>query len=173
MIKRLTSADVDFYLEHVERHMAESNAKLVFHPMPPEHSYRSPTRKKNVLLSWALTTKNPSWERAWGVWHKGKVVAHVTLRGSPVEASLHRTDLGIGVEEAFRSQGWGRKLMNTALQEAKLLELVWVDLRVFKNNRAALKLYRTLDFKKNGSISDLFRVHGQNIEDILMTLKLR
>ena len=102
-----------------------------------------------------------------------RVVAHVNLKGDGLATGLHRCELGIGIEEAYRSAGLGRRLMGTAIDFARHApSLNWLDLRVFSHNTPARVLYISLGFKEVGTWFDRFRISGQSIDDILMTLNV-
>jgi RimJ/RimL family protein N-acetyltransferase len=63
--------------------------------------------------------------------------------------------------------------MNTAIEFAHDSRiLMWIDLRVFAHNTAAHALYRSLGFVEIGTVPDRFRIEGESIDDILMTLRL-
>jgi ribosomal protein S18 acetylase RimI-like enzyme len=81
--------------------------------------------------------------------------------------------MAMGIERDFRGQGWGGRLLQTALDWARAeTTLAWVDLGVFEHNAPARALYRKFGFKEVGRREDLFRVHGVRITDIQMVLEL-
>lgn len=99
------------------------------------------------------------------------MVGGLTLVGADLLASMHRAGLGVGVERAYRGQGWGRKLLEAAIAWARQdPRLDWIDLGVFEGNDRALALYRRLGFIEHGRVVDLFRVDGLRITDIQMSL---
>jgi len=76
--------------------------------------------------------------------------------------------------------GWERCWIivdeNGIYGEIKLVQqpsIEWIDLYVFAHNQPAIELYSKAGFVKVGRVVDLFRIKGQKIEDIHMTLKLR
>ncbi len=116
----------------------------------------------------------PGWQRWFvAVGDDERVVGQVDLRGDGLRAGLHRCELGIGVERPYRGQGLGRRLMETAIDFARGAEsLDWVDLRVFAHNTAGRALYLDLGFVELGTAADRFRVGGQTIDDVIMTLEV-
>lgn len=54
---------------------------------------------------------------------------------------------GLWVEEVYRRQGLGRKLINACIATAKEQGAKGVYLNVFSRNHIALRLYRSLGFK--------------------------
>jgi RimJ/RimL family protein N-acetyltransferase len=116
----------------------------------------------------------PGWERAWGVFDSDRMIGHLDLKTRPLATSAHRAIVGIGIEETHRRMGLGLRLMETAIEWAQSQEqLSWLDLNVFANNEAAVRLYAKCGFVEVGRISDMFRVDGQSMNDIQMVLKLR
>ena len=104
---------------------------------------------------------------------ESKIVADVNLKGDALRTGLHRCEIGIGIERAYRRQGLGRRLMATAIEFAaatKVLE--WIDLKVFAHNTPARNLYQALGFVEVGTVRDRFRIGGQSIDDVLMTVDL-
>ena len=81
--------------------------------------------------------------------------------------------MGIGIERAFRGQGLGRKLMETAIEFARETPSIeWVDLRVFSHNLNARALYQALGFVEVGVVRDRVRIEGESIDDVMMTLNV-
>lgn len=157
---------------HFRRHLAESGrGDGHFMPFAPDDE-DGPTGLTAEGLARSLR------ERSWQRWFlattdRGDVVGHVDLKGDGLRVGLHRCELGIGIERPYRRQGLGRRLMETAIEFARNAEtLSWVDLRVFAHNAAGRALYRSLGFVEIGTIVDRFRIEGQKIDDVLMTLRL-
>jgi RimJ/RimL family protein N-acetyltransferase len=114
------------------------------------------------------------WRRAWGLCDGARVVGSAHLTGGDLAASLHRAQLGVGLERPYRGQGWGRKLVQTSIAWARMQpELAWIDLGYFEGNAPAAALYSKLGFVETGRVRDLFRVDGLSIDDVQMTLALK
>ncbi|AKT43105.1 GNAT family N-acetyltransferase [Chondromyces crocatus] len=137
---------------------------------------------------WEKSLTTPRWGRAWLLWSGpppvrgpggfhdpgARVVGSVELQGGRLEAELHRCTLGIGMLSAYRGQGHGRRLMETAIAWARdEAGLDHVDLGVFVGNEQAKRLYVSLGFKELTVRPDAFRVDGRSLDDIEMTLALR
>jgi RimJ/RimL family protein N-acetyltransferase len=113
------------------------------------------------------------WERVWILCDAQEVVGHLDLRSAQVQTASHRCELGIGIERIARGQGYGRKLLQTAIDWAKEQgSLAWIDLAVFSQNKTAFELYRKLGFEEVGTFKDYFRVGSSSIDDVQMTLDL-
>lgn len=101
----------------------------------------------------------------------GDIVGHVDLKGNHLKTGMHRCELGIGIEHAYRGQGMGRWLMQTAIDFARSAPtLKWLDLRVFADNKNARLLYTKLGFVELGVVVDRFQIDGVSMDDALMTL---
>ncbi|MEX2129998.1 MAG: GNAT family protein [Pseudohongiellaceae bacterium] len=173
-IRPLKDADVAFYLAHFARHREESG-RGDYHFMPFEPGDSNGPRGPNLdKLAQQLT--EPGWQRYWIAVDElqQRIIGHVNLKGSPLRSALHRCELGIGIERAWRGQGLGLRLMTVAIDFAQQSpSIAWIDLGVFAHNHNAVSLYRKLGFKELITIEDRFRVEGAAIADIMMTLNLK
>jgi len=97
----------------------------------------------------------------------------VDLKGDGLKTGRHRCELGIGIEREHRGKGLGRRLMETAVEFARDAgTLTWVDLRVFAHNATARALYLDMGFSEVGTLVEGFRIEGQTVDDVIMTLKV-
>ncbi len=175
-IEPLVHAQIDTYLAHLARHMAESgrDGTPVFNPLPPSERWDPDARRPLLLARWAKALHEPGWERAWAVHDNDRIVGHLDLRTRELSSSLHRATLGMGLEATHRRMGLGRALIDTAVAWAREQpSLDWVDLQVFAHNEPALRLYAQCGFVEKGRVEDLFRIGGERITDVQMTLRLR
>jgi RimJ/RimL family protein N-acetyltransferase len=162
------------FCAHMERHVAESG-RGGFHFMP--FLPTDPDRPAGVdPLKLELDLDSKGWHRCWIALHVQMdcVVGHVDLKGSKLRCGLHRCELGLGIEEPWRGQGLGRRLMQTAIDFARAEpRLDWIDLSTFATNAPARALYQKLGFRETGIVRERFRLAGQAIDDVQMTLKVR
>lgn len=169
--------DLPLYREHQMRHFSESgqDGDLIFmpHEEPEDISLENLQRKK--AEPWNASPLEIGWERSWILTDDSRIYGEVKLmHRPPLKTSLHRAVLAMGIERSHRGQGWGSKLMTEAIAWAKAQpSLDWLQLYVFAHNEPAQRLYRKFGFKEVGRTPDMFRVHGQSIDDIEMVLKLR
>ncbi len=63
-------------------------------------------------------------------------------------------------------------MCEVAIGWARNSGLAWIDLGVFRPNLRAQALYRKLGFVELGVTRDRFRLDGESIDDISMTLAL-
>lgn len=175
-IRSLQPEDIDSFAGHLERHLPESgrgNTPL-FAPRSSSDLWDRASRQPLILESWSKPLTEPGWGRAWGAFDSERIIGHVDLRTWPLRTSLHRAIIGIGVEETHRRMGIAQKLLETAIEWTKQQpQLDWLDLNVFANNEAAIRLYRRCGFADTGRKNDLFRMDGRSIDDIQMVLRLR
>ena len=171
-IRPLTQNDFGKYEIHFKRHRAESGLGEGGHflPFAPDDA-DGPGRLAAEALQRPLT--QCGWQR-WFVAFSddgSAIVGHVNLKGDELKTSLHRCELGIGIEGPYRGQGLGTRLMETAIEFARNApSITWLDLRVFAHNIAARRLYRKMGFVEVGVVLDRFRIEGESIDDATMTL---
>jgi RimJ/RimL family protein N-acetyltransferase len=173
MIRLLETSDASAFFEHLKRHHAESgrDGDLIFSPMPPfEDEWPSGPPHRG----WEVPVEDWGWRRAWGLFDGNggdRIVGHADLKCGVLPTGLHRCGLGMGIERSHRKKGHGRQLLETLIQWSQAQEnLDWLDLKVFSHNAPARALYTALGFVENGEVRDFFRVDGQSIDDISMTL---
>jgi ribosomal protein S18 acetylase RimI-like enzyme len=72
----------------------------------------------------------------------------------------HVGRLGMGVRFEWRRQGIGRRLMDACLSRARKAGIEKVELEVFSDNVAAIRLYESFGFSQEGR-----KVRGRKLED--------
>ncbi len=172
MIRLLAVDDLPRLLDHGERLWAE---REVIRSRPFAHgtSYDRGPREERLRTEWSTPVTDVKWSRCWAlVAGDHTVVGHCDLKGGAIASELHRATLGIGIEAAHRDRGHGRALCEAAIAWARDQQLAWIDLGVFGGNARARALYRKLGFIEVGTTKDRFRVDGESIDDISMTLAL-
>jgi RimJ/RimL family protein N-acetyltransferase len=125
------------------------------------------------VTRWSTEIDDPAWRRAWGLFDQGELVGHLHLAGGMLRSELHRVDMGIGVRRSHRRQGGGTLLLETGIEWARKQPTIdWIDLGVFSDNPGAQALYARHGFQILGRTPDRFRVDGQSLDDISMTLNV-
>jgi RimJ/RimL family protein N-acetyltransferase len=91
---------------------------------------------------------------------------------TPMERSIyaHVGVLGIGIIEAHRNQGLGKRLIKTALDAAKSKGLSRIQLTVRQHNYRAIRLYEQFGFVKEGLHVNAEKRNGQFENLISMAL---
>lgn len=172
-VRLLTVSDIDRYLRHVADVDAGSGAEDGGH----SHAY---SRSDPLDLTeatprertrWTTPTDQPGWRRAWGLFDREELVGHLYLAGGSMRTDMHRVNLGMGVARSHRRQGGGTRLLETAIAWALLQPGIdWIDLGVFSDNASARALYARHGFQVTGAVLDRFRVDGQSLDELSMTL---
>lgn len=171
-IRPVIAADQSVLQAHLLRHRAESGrGDIHFMPFAPGDS-DAPAGLNTRSLSLALHARG--WQRWFIAIADQQIVGHVSLKGDGLNTGLHRCELGVGVERQYRGQGMGVALMNTAIDFARNADgLSYVDLSVFAHNAKARTLYGSLGFVDVATLVDRFRIEGESIDDVIMTLAVK
>jgi len=170
----LGPADLQELCAHFRRGAAESgrDGDVIFRPRSADEPFEEAATVARHRGAWKRRLDEPHWVRTWGLVIDGVIHGHVDLQGGELPAELHRATLGIGIERAARSRGFGREMMSITIAWGREHGLAWIDLGVFALNKPARALYLSLGFVEVGTTRDRFRVDGQQIDDVAMTLAL-
>ncbi len=175
-IRPLQAADLMMLARHELRHSRENgrDGDFIFALQEEERAIKEEDFPKQ-MESLLKPVTEIGWRRFWILTDEKEVFGEITLiHHPPLQTSLHRCLLAMGMERSVRGRGWGSKLMEEALGWARAQpSLDWVSLCVFENNIPAKALYKKFGFQLVGTSRDLFRVFGQSIDDSEMVLKLR
>lgn len=168
-------AEAEDYARHLFFHLTEKGIGGIYvHPFPSSYRASYDERLANLLIRMSVEPFSPNWEISWVAKIEGKIVGHLNLKTGQLTSMTHRMKLGMGIETPFRSLGIGKQLLKTALTWAKQQkEIDWIDLSVFSNNSAAKALYLKNGFEVQYIVRDAFRLDGEVIDDIQMTVKLK
>lgn len=174
-IQQAAAHELPLLVSHLKRLMPESgrNGDPFFSPSDGWiHVDSEFIRAKEAAFSRA--PNESGWARTFLlVTEEGEVAGHADLFHASSQSSVHRATLGMGIERRFRSQGYGRELLETAITFARTIStLSWIDLYAFEENKGAIRLYENHGFIAVGRCEDAFRVRGQSVTDIRMVLKL-
>jgi len=176
-VRLAQTSDLKFYSEHLRRHGNESGREgdLIFSPVEEGWDKPFDNFEKSCLEGWSKSTTNIGWEKTWLITDSNGVYGDFILaHRPPLKSCLHRATLMMGIERSHRNQGFGSKMMEAGIAWAKSQSnLEWLQLFVFEGNEPAKKLYRKFGFVENGTTPDMFRVHGKQVADTSMILKLR
>lgn len=166
--------DLKEVISHDRRHIKEPgyNGSLS-HPFLPDHEFDWDARRSEKLISWTKDTSEVGWCKSFIAEDNGMVVGHIHLKNL-FHGTLHRAQLGMGIEESARGQGVGKKLLQMAIEWARTEEsLYWIDLSYFAHNLPAKKLYTSFGFEECFVYKDRIRIGNHIIDDVIMTLKLK
>ena len=173
-IRRLTHDDLDGFVAHVVRHMKESGTDggPRFAPFDKLSKTPSQIRERNAK-AWSSDVGAEGWKRVWAAFSDaGEIMGHADLRHRGFDNTEHRCLLGMGVVKPYRRRGLGGALLETVVSWARSEGFVWLDLFVLADNTPAQALYRRAGFVEVSRYDDFFRIAGEKVGDIGMTLKL-
>jgi ribosomal protein S18 acetylase RimI-like enzyme len=89
-----------------------------------------------------------------------EVVGFCDIIPNTAKGFTHVGRLGMGVRFEWRRQGVGRRLLDACLSLARKAGIEKVELEVFSENVAAIRLYDSFGFSQEGR-----KVRGRKLED--------
>jgi RimJ/RimL family protein N-acetyltransferase len=98
----------------------------------------------------------------------GRIVGRLSLGRDQHPASRHVADLGLMVAASHRRQGIGTALLEAATEWARESEVTKLELHVFPWNEAAIALYESFGFTKEGYRRAHYRRGDDYVDAILM-----
>jgi RimJ/RimL family protein N-acetyltransferase len=98
----------------------------------------------------------------------GRIVGRLSLGRDPHPASRHVADLGLMVAAAHRRQGIGRALLEQSVVWAREVGVRKLELHVFPHNEAAIALYESFGFRREGYRKEHYRRGAGFVDAILM-----
>ena len=87
-------------------------------------------------------------------------------------AHRHRGSLGMGIIEAYRGQGLGRRLMLAALKQARASGFIRIELSVHADNARAIALYERVGFLKEGVQKRSVLIDGRFLDAVNIAILL-
>jgi RimJ/RimL family protein N-acetyltransferase len=103
---------------------------------------------------------------------EGRVVGRLSLARDPHPASRHVADLGIMVAAAYRRRGIGTRLLEEAVGWARTSGILKLELHVFPWNDAAIELYESFGFEREGYRKGHYARDGGYVDAILMAYRV-
>lgn len=177
-IEALSAEQFPEFLAYLNAHLAENGGPETgyFQPQPRGQAEFPPERAAAFERGLSIALGQTGWRRAWLARSTadGAILGHVDLRAYPLPQAEHRAQLGMGVHASARRQGLGQALIAHAHDWARQQEgLEWIDLQVLSSNPSAQRLYLRMGFVICGERADLFRIDGQRLGELSMSLRLR
>lgn len=173
-IRPLHPEELAVFLHYLNDHLMDNgrDGAPLFQPMS-RSSPGFPPEKANAFRSGMQAAfGQPGWRRVWVAQEGAEIIGHIDLRARPEPAARHRCLLGMGVHRNARRGGLGTALVAEAVAWARGQGLEWVDLEVLTDNQPARALYRKTGFVQTGEIADLFRIDGESLGYVFMSLQL-
>jgi RimJ/RimL family protein N-acetyltransferase len=109
----------------------------------------------------------------WPVYYAvtdGRVVGWADITPASNPRMAHRGFLGMGLIKDFRGRGLGTQLLSKALSHAKRIGLEKVELSVYTENEAAIRLYKKCGFREIGLVKNFRKLNGRYFDCIEMEL---
>lgn len=97
-----------------------------------------------------------------------EIVGRLSLGRDPHPASRHVADLGLMVAAPFRRRGIGRAFLEQAVAWARGVGVRKLELHVFPWNEAAIALYESFGFRREGYRKEHYRRGRELVDAILM-----
>ena len=96
------------------------------------------------------------------------IVGRLSLTRDHHPSSQHIADIGLMVAGAYRRRGVGRTLLEAAVEWARSSGVSKLELHVFPHNEAAIKLYESFGFEREGYRKRHYRRGQEYVDAILM-----
>jgi RimJ/RimL family protein N-acetyltransferase len=96
------------------------------------------------------------------------IVGRLSLGRDPHPASRHVADLGLMVAATHRRMGIGRALLDQSVAWAREVGVRKLELHVFPHNEAAIALYESYGFRREGYRRGHYRRGSGFVDAILM-----
>jgi RimJ/RimL family protein N-acetyltransferase len=101
-----------------------------------------------------------------------RIVGRLSVGRDPHPASAHVADLGLMVAQAHRRRGIGWALLEQAVVWARSVDVQKLELHVFPHNDAAIALYESFGFEREGYRKRHYRRPDGFVDAILMAYEL-
>lgn len=101
-----------------------------------------------------------------------RIVGRLSIARDPHPASRHVADVGLMVARDHRRRGAGRALMEAAERWARTVGVGKIELHVFPYNLAAIALYESLGYVREGLRRRHYRRGGELVDAVLMAKEL-
>jgi GNAT superfamily N-acetyltransferase len=177
IIRRLeaNNSDLKMLHDHCQFHEKESgkNGDIIFTPVQENEDVQDfEIFSQRIVSGLSLPVTNPKWCRYWILTNERQVLGDLSLCSAiPFKSSVHRSLLMMGIQKPVRGLGFGKKMLGKAIQwVAEKPSIEVIDLNVFASNKPAIHLYQSFHFKVQHRIEDRFRLGGEKICDIHMSL---
>jgi RimJ/RimL family protein N-acetyltransferase len=96
------------------------------------------------------------------------IVGRLSVARDPHPASSHVADLGLMVAKSHRRLGIGRALLEQAVDWARRGGIRKLELHVFPHNVAAIRLYESFGFEREGYRRGHYRQGDELVDAVLM-----
>jgi putative acetyltransferase len=102
----------------------------------------------------------------------GAIVGRLSVARDPHPASRHVADLGLMVAAEYRRRGIGRALLDRTVDWSRAAGVRKLELHVFPWNDAAIALYESYGFEREGVRRGHYVRDGEEVDAILMAYRV-
>ncbi len=170
-------SDLENFFKYLAEQLLDNGAgdSPLFQPIPKDHSEIPEQVRVKFRDGFKFGVGNSGWRKLWLAKDlAGNICGHTDLRHYSSEYSFHRVLLGMGVERSARRQGLGVKLVESAIAYCReTYGIDHLDLNVLSSNIPAKNLYLKCGFKISGEMHDFYRIDGNSVSEITMTLRVK
>jgi putative acetyltransferase len=100
------------------------------------------------------------------------IAGRLSVGRDPHPASSHVADLGLMVAKSHRRRGIGRALLERTVEWARGTGVTKLELHVFPYNEAAIRLYESFGFRREGLRERHYRRDGELVDAVLMAYEV-
>lgn len=170
-------SDLDSFFKYIGAQLVENadDASPLFQPIAKQNCMVTEQFKAKFRDGFEHSPGQQGWRKLWVVKDSNqRVVGHIDLRHYGEEHKCHRVLLGMGVDSSLRKQGFGIKLIECVVRFCHQNPTIdWLDLNVLSNNLPAKNLYLKSGFEVIGEMTDCYRIDGESVSEMTMTLSTK
>ncbi|NNE43377.1 MAG: GNAT family N-acetyltransferase [Gemmatimonadetes bacterium] len=171
----MTLEDLDAFIVHLDASNEESgtDGDTYFGPYSRDEKFDPEASRERNRRRWEAPMTGSGWRRAWGVYDGDRLIAVGNVVSYEIPAEFHRVSLGMSVLRGHRRQGHGSAVLEAIIAWCREQPGIdWLDLGVFGDNAPAYALYRKFGFQETGRVEDRYRMDGNRVMDISMSLNV-
>lgn len=164
-IRQLTESDLESY-------WSLRMEALTNNPEAFAITYEETMERENPKQS-AKNSLQTQDSATFGAFKDGELVGVVTVRWNTLHKFTHKASLlGMYVSGSARGFGVGKKIVEKAIEEARLRNIEQIQLMVVSGNEKGKRLYESLGFQTYGVEKRAMKYNGQYYDEELMVLFL-
>jgi RimJ/RimL family protein N-acetyltransferase len=165
-IRAAVPADAEQIIALVQKMSAEPDVVIALAPDEPYHTIEA---EQAILAEFAATENSLYLVAEVG----DRIIGFLNCKGGKRKATRHVTLLSISLDEAWRNQGVGSRLMAHAMEWARNTGIIHrIELLVFARNEMAIHLYQKFGFVVEGRRRRAIFSNGEYLDDLMMALLL-
>ena len=163
-IREAVPADAKQIIALVQKMSAEPDIDFALAPDEPYHTIEA---EQKILSEFAVSENSIYLVAEAG----DRIIGFLNCKGGKRKATRHVTLLSISLDEAWRNQGVGSRLMAHAMEWARNTGLIHrIELLVFARNEMAIHLYQKFGFVMECRHARAIFRKGEYLDDLMMAL---